>query len=245
MSEEYTPSVSDEVAAGPTLEEQAREMGISMDDHSTVAGDPAPTQEDLILGKFKNTEDLASAYESLQQKMGQQGSDLSQPMTQAAQYYEQNGNLDEEHYQALDRAGLNRQFVDAYIAGQQAQTNVAANDDVNKYYNQVGGHDNYQNMSGWMQDYLPVTEIEAYNRVMQNGSDDEVGILMTGMYARYEGAMGHDYSQLHGQTVSEGVPGYESRGQVMQALNDPRYETDAQYRAEFESKLAMTSEDVF
>ena len=128
MSEEYTPSVSDEVAAGPTLEEQAREMGISMDDHSTVAGDPAPTQEDLILGKFKSTEDLASAYESLQQKMGQQGGDLSQPMTQAAQYYEQNGNLDESHYQALDRAGLNRQFVDAYIAGQQAQTNIASNE---------------------------------------------------------------------------------------------------------------------
>ena len=61
MSDQFTPSVSEEVNPGPTLEQQAAEMGIEVDG----AAAPAPETPDLILGKFKSNEDLAQAYQSI------------------------------------------------------------------------------------------------------------------------------------------------------------------------------------
>lgn len=239
MSDQFTPSVAEQTNTGPTLQEQAVEMGIEHE------GLPQPeaheAQEGLILGKFQSHADLEQAYQSLEQRMGQQSPDMSQPMTQAAEYYNQYGELSDEHYEALGRAGINRSFVDSYITGQQAQNDQTTTE----YYNTVGGEENYQQMSEWMQEYLPDGEIEAYNRVMTNGSDDEVHILMSGMFSRYQSAMNTNYEQVQGQTGPEAPLGFQSRGQVMEMLNDPRYEYDEAFRMEFEQKLALTSEDVF
>lgn len=245
MSEEFTPSVSEQVNPGPTLEQQAADMGISVDGVApSSAPAPAPevgTASDLILGKFDSQDALAEAYQSLEQRLGQSNSDMSVPLTQASEYFAQHGSLSDEHYASLDRAGLNRSIVDSYIDARSAQTEQS----VTSYYERVGGEENYQAMGGWMQSYLPETEIEAYNRVMEAGTDDEVGVLMSGMYARYQAAMNTNYQQLHGQTTADAPRGFASRGQVMEALNDPRYESDESFRADFESKLAMTPEDVF
>ena len=239
MSQEHSPSVADQISPGPTLEEQAAELGISQEG---ISGDPAPVEatDPLILGKFQDQAALEQAYTNLEQRMGQ-GADMSAPLTQASEYYTQNGELSEEHYGALENAGLNREIVNAYITGIQAQQQQQVHD----HYASVGGEQNYQNMSEWMLNYLPAPEVDAYNRVMENGTDEEVRVLMSGMYARYQAAYSQNYTQVQGETAPEQPAGYQSRGQVMEALNDPRYETDQSYRDEVEAMLAMTPDEVF
>jgi hypothetical protein len=163
-------------------------------------------------------------------------------MTQASEFYAQNGYLADEHYQALEQTGLARNYVDAYITGVQAQQQQ----ETQAYYNQVGGQENYERMAEWMTQYLPESEIDGYNRVMESGSPEEVSVLMSGMYARYTNAMNNSYNQLQGAQVANEAPvGFQSRAQIMEYLEDPRYEVDEAYREEFETRLANTPEEVF
>jgi hypothetical protein len=239
MSEEYSPSVADEVNPGPTLEEQAVELGIPMEG---IPGDPAPVAatDNMILGKFQDQSQLEQAYTNLEQRMGQ-GADMSAPLTQASEYFTQNGTLTEEHYSALEQSGLNRDIVNSYITGIQAQQQQQTYD----HYATVGGQENYTQMSDWMINYLPATEVDAYNRVMEGGTDAEINVLMSGMYSRYQTAYSQNYTQVQGEAQPEQPAGFQSRGQVMEALNDARYETDQAYRDEVENMLAVTPDEIF
>jgi len=241
MAEEFTPSVANEANPGPTLQEQADAMGITYEGSPEQPAQEQPDTSNLILGKFTSQTDLEQAYQNLEQRLGQGAPGLTDSLTQASEYYGENGELSDEHYEALSSVGIDRSIVDSYISGQNAQTAQ----ETLSYYNTVGGEENYTQMTEWMQDSLQDTEIDAYNRVIGSGSDDEVRVLMSGMYARYQAASGTNYNQVQGKTTPEAPPGFESRGQVMEMLNDPRYEYDAAYRAEFERKLALTSETIF
>lgn len=246
MTEEFTPNVQQQISEteGPTLEQQAQEMGIQQDEQGEYyQGDPVPVEPDTpILGKFQDYEQLEQAYTNLEYQQSQRHNpDPSAVMTQASEYFQQYGELSDEHYSALGQTGLNRQYVDSYIAGIQAQGAQQSSE----YFAQVGGEENYQQMAGWMTEQLPSAEIEGYNRIMNNGSFEEVSVLMQGMYARYMNATEDPYQQLQGGPAQETAVGFESRGQVMAFLDDPRYETDSSFRDEFEYRLAHTSEDVF
>jgi len=243
MADEFVPSVAEEVNPGPTLEEQGVEMGIAED------GTPLTTEEyaeqgleeqSLILGKFQDQQALESAYTSLEQHLSQSNPDNSAALTQASEFYASNGYLDDANYQSLGTIGLSKQLVDQYIAGSVAQATQLESG----YYERTNGQAGYQQMSDWMTMYLPDGEINAYNRVLDSGSNEEVGVLISGMYARYAQSMGN-YTQLQGGQATNESAGFQSRGQVMAAMGDPRYETDSAYRQEVEDKLAVTSDAVF
>ena len=237
MPDEFTPSVEAETNPGPTLEEQAVEMGFMED--GSPAQEAAP-QQDLILGKFENQEALAEAYTQLEQRMGQ-GVDAPVALTQASEFYSQNGYLDDANYEGLAAMGLNRAIVDNYLAGVQAQhTNTQS-----EYFSLTGGEDGYQQMAQWMSQYLPETEINAYNRVLDSGSDEEVAMLISGMHSRYQAAIGGGYTQLQGGPAESLPEGFESRAQIMEAMGDPRYEVDEAFRQAVEDKLAVTPDTVF
>src|SRR5690606_15193900 len=105
-------------------------------------GQDAPKQQDgeLLLGKFKSVEDLTKAYQELERKLSQasqhKAQQSSSDMTEdkaselidkagldveaMSEYFYENGSLSEEHYDALEKAGIPRAFVDQYIAGIEA-----------------------------------------------------------------------------------------------------------------------------
>ena len=243
--QEFTPS-PDTVADdhGPTLEQQAHEMGITQDESGEyIQGDPAPpTPETPILGKFEDYGQLEQAYQNLEQQQGRRANpDPSAVMTQASEYFQQHGELSDDHYDALGTTGLGREYVDSYIAGIQAQGAQQAE----SYYTQIGGEENYQQMSSWMSEHVPSGEIDGYNRIMESGSREEISVLMQGMYSRYLHATDDPYQPIQGEQSSDNPEGFESRGQVMAMLEDPRYENDAAFRDAFEYKLAHTPENVF
>jgi hypothetical protein len=64
------------------------------------------------------------------------------------------------------------------------------------------------------------------------------------MFARYKAATGAGSTTLQGQ-ASVTPTGFRSRGEVMAAINDPQYHTDAAFRADVERKLSITPDTVF
>jgi len=95
-----------------------------------------------------------------------------------------------------------------------------------------------------MQESISEAERTAYNNVVGKGTSEEVAVLLQGMYARYKAATGAGATQVQG-TVSSTPSGFRSRGEVMAAIGDPKYNTDAAFRDEVTRKLSVTPDTVF
>ena len=214
--------------------------------------------------KFKNAEDMAKAYGELENKLGQsqdnnnkdsepnkeetkkEDSDLSIDKAEKAvenaglsmetlqNEYNESGELNEKSYNALEKAGIPKDYVDAFIKGQEA----IAQQTSNTLKQEVGGADAYNNMMSWASDNLSEAEVNAYNSTV-NGKDIEATKLaIAGLNARFKNAEGVEPNLQTGNRPStSNAPGYRSWAEVTAAMSDAKYTTDDAYRADVQAKL--------
>lgn len=209
--------------------------------------------------KFNSVEDMAKSYQELESKLGQPKAEestsepkaddnnleIAEKATQAAGLdmgalnaeYAEKGELAQESYDALEKAGISREYVDQFIAGQQA---VAA-----KQSGEVkaiaGGDEGYEAMTGWAKENLTDAEIEAYNSAVNSGNMETTKLAVTGLKARYDANEGSDPKLLSGKATGTGEKGFESWAQVTEAMKDARYEKDPAYQAEVQNKIANSN----
>ena len=215
--------------------------------------------------KFKNAEDMAKAYGELENKLGQsqdnnnkdsepkketKDSDLSIDKAEDAvesaglsmdtlqQEYNESGELNEKSYKALEKAGIPKDYVDAFIKGQEAIAVQTAN----TLKQEVGGDENYRNMMTWASNNLSEAEVNAYNNTV-NGKDIEATKLaIAGLNARFKSAEGVEPNLAKGDRPStSNAPGYRSWAEVTAAMADDRYTKDNAYRADVQAKLKNSS----
>ena len=206
--------------------------------------------------KFNSVEDMAKSYQELESKLGQPKAEaepkaddnnleIAEKATQAAGLdmgalnaeYAEKGELAQESYDALEKAGISREYVDQFIAGQQA---VAA-----KQSGEVkaiaGGDEGYEAMTGWAKENLTDAEIEAYNSAVNSGNMETTKLAVTGLKARYDANEGSEPKLLSGKATGTGEKGFESWAQVTEAMKDARYEKDPAYQAEVQNKIANSN----
>jgi len=212
--------------------------------------------------KFKSPEDMAKAYGELEGKLGKSETEKeSEPtkeetnkdnadlsidkaekavenaglnMSSLQDEYNEGGQLKESSYEALEKAGIPKDYVDAFIKGQEA----IATQTSNTLKQEVGGTDAYNNMMNWASDNLNEAEINSFNKTV-NGKDIEATRLaIQGLNARYKNNVGDDPSlQSANKSSSTNAPGYRSWAEVTAAMNDERYGSDDAYRADVQNKL--------
>lgn len=246
MADSFTPNVDSQITPAYTPEQEQMLSGEG-GDQKEVAQNPHAEQDqaDLILGKFKTQEDLVAAYQSLEQKLGspespQPTTGVDQLLDAAGDYYDENGAISDEHYAQFEANGISREVVDRYIAGMQA----TADAETAQLMGTIGGEENFTQMSAWMTENLPESEVAAYNNVVENGSNEEVAVLLQGMFARYKAATGSGATQVQG-TVSSAPAGFRSRAEVMAAMSSRRYANDSAFRDDVQRKLAVTPSSVW
>jgi len=210
--------------------------------------------------KFKSPEDMAKAYGELEGKLGQSEENTnkdSEPtkkeegdlsidkaeeavenaglnMSSLQEEYNDGGQLKDSSYEALQKAGIPKDYVDAFIKGQEA----IATQTSNTLKQEVGGTDAYNSMMSWASDNLNEAEINSFNKTV-NGKDIEATRLaIQGLNARYKNNVGDDPSlQSANKSSSVNAPGYRSWAEVTAAMNDERYGSDDAYRADVQNKL--------
>ena len=220
------------------------------------------SRPEWLPGKFKSPEDMAKAYGELEGKLGQsENTKESEPtkeetkkdnadlsidkaekavenaglnMSSLQEEYNEGGQLKESSYEALGKAGIPKDYVDAFIKGQEAiasQTSITLKQE-------VGGTDAYNNMMNWASDNLNEAEINSFNKTV-NGKDIEATRLaIQGLNARYKNNVGDEPSlQTANKSTSTNAPGYRSWAEVTSAMNDERYANDEAYRADVQNKL--------
>lgn len=222
---------------------------------ATEVEEPQAQQErpEWLPEKFDSAEAMAKAYGELESKMGAGANEEEQPKaeevdepTAAAQqliqdasveFFENEGKLKEETYEALANAGLSRELVDNFAKGQ------AALNELETTQIQSAANGDYDAMSEWAGKSLTDSEMDAFNEVVNNGTVDQAKLAVSGLYARYQAENGGSQPKLvTGKTTGTSTMPFQSMQEVSRAMQDPRYKSgDKAYHADIDRRLAVSN----
>ena len=212
--------------------------------------------------KFKSAEDMAQAYSELEKKLGQapkeeqaeaeqveekaenqeeqteeNTSEAYQAVAEASkEFFENDGQLSEETYNTLEKAGLPRDLVDSYAAGQQAllQSEEAQIQSV--------ANGQYDAMAEWANENLPQEEIDAFDEAVTGGTVQQAKLAVQGLYARYQNSVGSTPKLTQGAVAGTSTLPFKSMQELARAQSDPRYRSgDKAYHEEIDRRLAVSN----
>src|SRR5210317_41052 len=212
--------------------------------------------------KFKSAEDMAQAYSELEKKLGQapkeEQAEAEQSETEAEneteqteentseaykavaeaskEFFENDGQLSEETYNALEKAGLPRDLVDSYAAGQQAllQSEEAQIQSV--------ANGQYDAMAEWANENLPQEEIDAFDEAVTGGTISQAKLAVQGLYARYQNEVGAKPKLTQGAVNGVSTMPFKSMQELARAQSDPRYKSgDKAYHEEIDRRLSVSN----
>jgi hypothetical protein len=228
---------------------------------------PAQSKPEGLPEKFNSVEDLVKSYSELEKKLGGQSKEEVDPVSKATvkesatksdskleiaeqavadagldmsslqKEYSEKGQLDAKSYEALEKVGITKQYVDNYIAGQEA----IANQQANEIKQTVGGAESYQEMVDWASKNMTEGEKQAYNKAVNSGDMDTVKLAVNALKGQFERANGIEPKLVSGKAQPTVEQGFESWAQVTEAMADPRYAKDIAYQNQVKNKLANSS----
>ena len=228
---------------------------------------PTQSKPEGLPEKFNSVDELVKSYSELEKKLGEQSQPTEKsvdPVSKAelkgqpksdldiatkavdsaglnmeslSEEYAKDGKLADGSYKSLEKAGIPKDYVDRFIAGQQA----IADQQSSSVKDMVGGTQAYDNMSEWAGQNLSETEKTAYNSAVNSKDLEAVKLAVVGLKARYAQSTGSEPKLVEGKASASGEQGFQSWAQVTQAMSDPRYAKDVAYQAEVKNKLANSN----
>lgn len=154
-----------------------------------------------------------------------------------------NQELSDETIAALEKDGISRSMVDAYIEGRRSQ----ASQFERAAYEGAGSAENYNAMIEWASQNLNDAEARAFNVQIESGDPEVVKAAAASLYQRYAQDANMDGDAVGGRGGSARSTVFESRAEMAAAINkvDPTtgkrlYDVDSGYRAEVMRKIGNT-----
>ena len=207
-------------------------------------------QQQLLAGKFKDTQALEQAYVELQKKLGNQPSE--EPEASPAEEQSSTSLLDDLWEQAqandynedtlsqLSKADPNdiaKMYLDYRSKAEMSNKKVTMTAEyASSLKNSVGGEKEYNDMLGWAGQNLTEQEIESYDAVMDQGDPAAAYWAVQALSYRYKDANGVEGELVQGKPPGAGDT-FRSQAEVVEAMSDPRYEKDPAYRRDLMRRL--------
>ena len=217
-------------------------------------------QEQLLAGKYKDPKDLETAYKELEKKLGEK-SEPDSPKEESKNETKDEGP--KEYENLLDQLwdeGTNSKLTTetfeklkgmdpievAKLAMQQRQQQASqskdfSEEDVKQIHGLVGGSENYKNMMGWATENIPEQEVNLYDAVMEKGDPLSAYFAVQAMALRYQDAVGRDGKMVTGKAPKQTSDVFNSQQEMVQAMEDPRYNDDPAYREAILQKLERSN----
>ena len=166
---------------------------------------PTQSKPEGLPEKFNSVDELVKSYSELEKKLGEQSQPTEKsvdPVSKAelkgqpksdldiatkavdsaglnmdslAEEYAKDGKLADGSYESLQKAGIPKDYVDRFIAGQQA----IADQQSSSVKEMVGGTQAYDTMSEWAGQNLSETEKTAYNSAVNSKDLEAVKLYQT------------------------------------------------------------------
>ena len=221
-------------------------------------------ESELYAGKFENAEELENAYLNLQKKLGggdddtdeayldedeyyDEGTSAGIELIQGAseEYYANEGQLSADTMEEFKNMSSN-DLVNAYIAIQQNNPDSGgyspdlSDAEMNQVYNSAGGEAEYNRLTSWAADNITESKLDAFNDIIDKGNATAIQIAVAGLRSEYESQEGYEGRMLTGKAART-LDGFRSQAEVVQAMNDPRYDRDPAYRQDVYDKLERSN----
>jgi len=211
-------------------------------------------QETMLAGKYKNAEELEAAYIELQKKLGD-GSSKEEPETEAEESEEseeessdsslfdrlweeaQGEKFDEK---TLDELAQSKpaDLAKMYLEYRNSQPTKEISQEVaTQLKDSVGGEEQYASMMQWASENMNENEIDMYDSVMESGDRNAAFFAMQAVSYKYGESVGVEGKLVQGKAPTETTKGFKSQAEVVNAMQDPRYDRDPAYRQEIMAKL--------
>lgn len=233
---------SDNSVSAEVMETQEADIADSL----RVGEELEAAHDKRLAGKYKNTEELEAAYLELQKKLGSQEeqdvqTESEEPaetawLDEAYRSINESGELSEELTKQLSEMS----GVDVFKAMQGAVPETEGRDlsqgEVDSIYKAVGGEDQYGQMISWAQSNLSQAEVGAFDQIIEGGNMDQINLAIQGLNSRYTDSVGKDGNLLQGKPAAAEAT-FRSQQELIQAMNDPRYDRDPAYRQDVIDKL--------
>ena len=223
-------------------------------------------ESDLYAGKFENAEELENAYLELQRKLGSNDDDEVEDttldedevdydeatvagielITEASdEYYANEGQVSAETMQKFQEMSSS-DLVNAYMAIQENNPDQGGyspdltDAEMNSVYNSAGGEAEYNRLTAWAADNVSESKLEAFNDIIDRGNATAIQIAVAGLRSEYEAQEGYEGRMLQGRAAAP-TSGFRSQAEVVQAMSDPRYDSDPAYRQDVYDKLERSN----
>ena len=233
-----------------------------------VAEELGEQENELLAGKYQNAEELEEAYLNLQKKLGSQddddeteeayldddeypedvadGVDLIQ--TASEEYWENEGQISEETMERFTEMSSS-ELVEAYMAIKDRNPDIdgggysedLSDAEMNQVYNSAGGEAEYNNLTSWAAQNLDESKMDAFNDIIDRGNATSIQIAVAGLRAEYENQEGYEGRMLTGKAARSSGDLFRSQAEVVQAMNDPKYDRDPAYRQDVYDKLERSN----
>ena len=254
--EQHNPSLEEELEMQQKAREEKEE---TPQPEEEAPEDPVQQQEEeaeerpeWLPEKFKTPEALAKAYSDLEKKQSEQADSseestsestseteaVSNVIQEASDSFYENGELSDKNFEDLEKAGIPREFVEAYVKGQEATMNA----EIASITDSIGGQENYDAMVQWASANLPSEEIDSYDEIVATGGTNAAKMAVKGLYARYmsEGG-GSSVNIAKGATSGASLQPFMSMSQVTDAMKTKQYQQDPAYRKEVEQRISISN----
>ena len=174
-------------------------------------------QQQLLAGKFDSPQSLEQAYLELQKKLGESREEEPED--------DEPGEESDEEYDDSDEDDSDE--PDGQLTEDQAE----------QLHEMVGGEKAYQSMLEWAGQNFSQEEIDMYDSVMDSGNANSIYFAVQALANTYFDNVGSEGELLTGRGSSESNAIFRSQSELVQAMNDPRYDNDPAYRSDVMTKL--------
>lgn len=166
------------------------------------------------------------------------------PYEMSDYFYENEGQLSEDHYNKLDQAGFNRDVVDSYLRGLDDTSQPAkdlSDQEVAAVKNTVGGEQQYDAMVQWAGQNLPAEYVQGFDNLVNSGNVPAIQMAVAGLRGLYEANVGSEGNMITGKAPTNTGSVFRSQAEVVQAMNDPRYDKDPAFRQDVFDRLERSN----
>ena len=239
------------------LSEENPQGELNSDEQESLAigEEMANDQETMLAGKYKNAEELEAAYIELQKKLGDNSEESE---TTEEEPKEEEESTDSSLFDRLWEQANGEEFTEdilkelsssdptdlakMYLDYRNSQpANEISEQEASTLMDSIGGEEKYSDMMKWAVDNVDDTEIEMYDSVMESGDRNAAYFAMQALSYKYGDSVGVEGKLVQGKAPTDTAKGFKSQAEVVNAMQDPRYDRDPAYRQEIMAKLERSN----
>ena len=259
MSDEQTLSM--EPVTNSENVESVTELSNEEQDSLLIGEDMERQQDSLLAGKYKDAQELETAYKELEKKLGEKSETVSEetesknePVNEESepsdnileQLWQQGSNnkITKDTFEELskmDPIEVAKKAMELRSKSESPQGREFTEQDVQQIHQLVGGQENYNNMMSWANQNIPEQEVNMYDAVMELGNPLAAYFAVQSLALKYQDSSGRDGQMITGKAPKAQGDVFNSQAEMVKAMEDDRYHDDPAYRAEIMAKLERSN----